>query len=231
VALRRLAGKQAVIVTFLKGLWPRQIEPFHCVGVGEALARFHLSGADFALTRQNDLSLAGWRRLADSIGERAEEVTPGLALEIAGEIAALEARFPSDLPTGVCHADLFPDNVFFQDETVSGVIDFYFACTDALAYDLAICLNAWCFDREHRFQPERARGMIAAYERLRPLSVAEREALPLLARGSALRFLLTRLYDWLNRSPGALVEPKDPREYLAKLRFHRTLDGPGAYLG
>ena len=227
--LRRLCGRPAVPISFLEGLWPRTVEPFHCTGVGDALARFHLAGADFPMRRDNDLSLPGWRRLVDATRDRADEVAPGLAAELEAELSALEAIWPRDLPTGVCHADLFPDNVFFRDEAVSGVIDFYFACTDFLVYDLAICLNAWSFDGEARFNPAKAAALVRAYHARRPLSEAERLALPVLARGSALRFLLTRLYDWLNQQPGALVRPKDPREYLQKLRFHRTISHAEQY--
>jgi homoserine kinase type II len=227
--LRSLVGKPAAVITFLEGLWPRSILPFHCAGVGRVLAEMHAFGGDFAMARRNDLSVAGWRQLIDRIGPSADSVAPGLAAEIATEFEAISEAWPNDLPRGIIHADLFPDNVFFRGEHCSGVIDFYFACTDFLAYDLGICLNAWCFDANHAFQPERARDLVAAYQEVRPLSAAEKQALPLLARGSALRFLLTRLYDWLNRQPGALVRPKDPLEYLSKLRFHRQAGGPDVY--
>ena len=228
-SLRRLCGRPAAVISFLEGLWPREILPFHCAGVGDTLARLHLAGAGFDMTRPNDLSLAGWRRLVEATGARAHEVAPGLAQELAQELAALEALWPASLPRGTVHADLFPDNVFFRGREVTGVIDFYFACTDFYAYDLAVCLNAWCFGLDHVFEPERAQLLIDAYQARRPLSEAEIAALPVLARGSALRFLLTRLYDWLNRPPGALVRQKDPLEYLKKLRFHRAAGGPEAY--
>jgi len=154
---------------------------------------------------------------------------PHLVDELDEELAFLEARWPRDLPTGNIHADLFPDNVFFRDHALSGLIDFYFACTDFLAYDLAICLNAWCFELDLSFNVTKARLLVGSYRAARPLDAAELAALPLLARGSALRFLLTRLYDWLNQTAGALVRPKDPLEYLKKLRFHRGLAGPAAY--
>ena len=154
---------------------------------------------------------------------------PGLAAELAEEVALLGATWPRDLPTGIIHADLFPDNVFFRDHALSGLIDFYFACTDFLAYDIAICLNAWCFETDLSFNVTKARLLVASYRAARPLGPAELAALPLLARGSALRFLLTRLYDSLNQTEGALVRPKDPIEYLKKLRFHRGIEGPAAY--
>jgi homoserine kinase type II len=229
VALRRLCGRPAAIVSFLDGMWPRRIQPYHCAGVGDALARLHLAGASFAMRRPNNLSLAGWRSLFDACRSRAHEVRKGLAEELAQELDALGRSWPAQLPEGIIHADLFPDNIFFRREQVSGLIDFYFACTDFLAYDLAICLNAWCFESDGSFNVTKARLMLASYQARRPLSRAEFEALPLLARGSALRFLLTRLYDWLNHPPGAFVRPKDPLEYLQKLRFHRGVASPRAY--
>ncbi len=228
-ALRRLCGRPAALVSFLDGMWPRRIHPFHCAAVGEALARLHLAGANFPLRRPNNFSVAGWRRLFDACRARAHEVRPGLAEELGQELDTLERSWPQHLPEGVIHADLFPDNIFFRGEVVSGLIDFYFACTDFLAYDLAICLNAWCFESDGSFNVTKARLMLASYRAVRPLDAAEFEALPLLARGSALRFLLTRLDSWLHHPPGAFVRPKDPLEYLQKLRFHRSITKPSAY--
>jgi homoserine kinase type II len=228
-ALRELCGRPAVIVTYLEGLWPRRIVPAHCCELGKALAAMHVAGQDFAGFRANDLSVPGWRALFGRCADRADEVMPGLADEIAGELQAMEACWPHDLPSGVIHADLFPDNVFFRNERLSGIIDFYFACNDAFAYDIAICLNAWCFEPDGAFNVTKARLLLKAYRDVRAIAAAELHALPLLARGSALRFLLTRLYDWLNQVEGALVRPKDPLEYLRKLRFHRGVSGPSAY--
>ncbi len=228
-ALGTLAGRPAAIVTFLRGVWVRRPRKEHCAAVGEALARLHLAAADFALTRPNALSLAGWQKLAGMSAERADTVLPGLRDDIAAELAYLAAHWPQDLPTGVIHADLFPDNVFFLQNTLSGLIDFYFACNDMLAYDLAICLNAWCFEADGALNVTKARSLLTGYARVRPLGEAETAALPLLARGSALRFLLTRLYDWLTVPPGALVVPKDPLEYLTRLRFHRKAADASAY--
>jgi len=228
-ALRELCGRPAAIVTFLNGMWPRRIAPFHCAGLGAALARLHKAGASFAMTRPNDLSIAGWHRLYVACAGRADELAEGLSREIGEELTALETAWPTGLPTGVIHADLFPDNVFFRDREVSGLIDFYFACTDAFAYDLAICLNAWCFEPDGAFNVTKARLLVGQYRGERELLPEEIAALPLLARGSALRFLLTRLYDWQNQPEGALVRPKDPFEYLKKLRFHRDVIGPAEY--
>ena len=154
---------------------------------------------------------------------------PGLAEELDAELVRLESSWPQELPVGVIHADLFPDNVFFRDRQLSGLIDFYFACTDFLAYDLAVCLNAWCFETDGSLNVTKARLLLDGYRRERPLDAAEFAALPVLARGSALRFLLTRLFDWLNQPAGAMVRPKDPLEYLRKLRFHQGLTDPRGY--
>jgi len=216
-----LAERPAAIINFLEGMWPRRPNVVHCAGVGEGLARMHLAGNDFPLFRKNPLSVAGWRPLFDLAAARADSVQAGLRDFIARELDHLEARWPVDLPVGVIHADLFPDNVFFLGEKLSGLIDFPFSCNDILAYDVAICLNAWCFEPDHSFNVTKARALLNVYGRARALSEAEQEALPLLARGSALRFLLTRLVDFLNVPPGALVKPKDPLEYVRKLRFHQ----------
>jgi homoserine kinase type II len=222
-ALGDLAGRPATIVTFLDGLWIRRPNVRHCAEVGEALARMHLAGADFPLKRRNVLSLEGWRSLFGAAEGRADEVASHLRDESAAELAFLETHWPKGLPTGVIHADLFNDNVFFLGENLSGLIDFYFACNDALAYDLAICLSAWCFEPDNEFNVSKGRAMIASYERVRPLGEAEIAALPLLARGAALRFMLTRLVDWLNVPAGAKVAPKNPLEYRDKLRFHQRV--------
>ena len=228
-ALRTLAGKPAAIVTFLKGVWPRRPTPQHCAEVGAALAQMHSAGQEFELQRANALSLDGWPRLIEATTARADEVQSGLGKEIVREFEALREYWPVSLPTGVIHADLFPDNVFFMSDKLSGLIDFYFACNDAFAFDLAICLNAWCFEHGTEFNITKARRLLSAYSAVRPIEAAELDALPQLARGAALRFLLTRLYDWLHQVDGAMVKPKDPLEYLTKLRFHQQVAGPGAY--
>ena len=229
VALRELCGRPAAIIGFLQGVWPRLIRNEHCAGLGAAMAEMHLAGDGFALSRPNSLSTAGWRPLFESCRARADEVFAGLEAIIEDELGILEAQWPNDLPAGVIHADLFPDNVFFDGVRLSGLIDFYFACNDLFAYDVAVCLNAWCFERDASFNVTKARQMLVSYGRVRPFSEAEMAHLPLLARGAALRFLLTRLYDWLNRVEGALVKPKDPLEYLKKLRFHQAVSSPAEY--
>ncbi len=219
-ALGRLAGRPAAIVTYLDGMWPRRQNAKQCAAVGDADALLHLDGEGFALRRPNALSIEAWRPLYESAASRAGGVHPGLSRFIEGELSWLEANWPRGLPEGVIHADLFPDNVFFLGEKLSGLIDFYFACNDAFAYDLAICVNAWCFEPDASFNITKGRAMIENYRRRRPLNIEEIEAFPALARGASMRFLLTRLVDWLNVPPGALVRPKDPLEYFRKLRFH-----------
>ena len=175
------------------------------------------------------LSVAGWRQLYQGCKERAHEVRPDLESVIAAELDVLEREWPRGLPQGVIHADLFPDNVFFLGDKLSGLIDFYFACTDTLVYDVAICLNAWCFEQDHSYNVTKGRALLASYAKTRPLSPQEWDKLPLLARGAALRFLLTRLVDWFDVPPGALVRPKDPLEYARKLRFHQKVQSARDY--
>ncbi len=224
-----LAGKPAAIITFLEGVWVRRPTVAHCREVGRALAELHLAGQDFGIGRPNALSVAGWHRLWDASRARADEVEPGLAAEVDADFQLFDRDWPTDLPAGVIHADLFPDNVFFLGERLSGLIDFYFACNDLYAYDLATCLNAWCFEKDHSFNLTKGTALLAAYQSVRPLSAAEGDALPLLARGSALRFLLTRLYDWLTVEDSPLVNKRDPLEYIRKLRFHRAVRSAGEY--
>ncbi len=220
--LGQVAGRPAAVITFLDGMWIRRPTPGHCTAVGEALAKLHIAGLDFSRKRANALSIGGWRALYEHCRSRANEVQRDLQSILEQELSQLERIWPGNLPQGVIHADLFPDNVFFLGAELSGLIDFYFACNDSLAYDVAICLNAWCFESDHSYNVTKGRSLLAAYSAVRPLTKEERDALPLLARGAALRFLLTRLVDWFDVPPGALVRPKDPIEYYRKLRFHQA---------
>jgi homoserine kinase type II len=213
-------GRPAALLTYLDGLSLRQPTAAHCAAAGAALAALHDAGRDFPLARPNALSVTGWRELADATRDKADTMERGLQALIETTLAALERHWPADLPGGVIHADLFPDNVLFMDGAVSGLIDFYFACNDAFAYDLAVLLNAWCFEDDGAFSLAKGTALLGAYDSHRKLSGAEVDALPVLCRGAALRFLLTRLYDLLNHDPMALVRPKDPREFAERLRFH-----------
>ena len=227
--LRELEGRPAALVSFLDGLWIRRPAVEHCTAVGEALARLHLAGRSFPMRRENGLGLASWRPLFERFRTRAGEIAPELSDTIAGELHHLESVWPQGLAEGVIHADLFPDNVFFLDGRLSGLIDFYFACTDALAYDVAVCLNAWCFETDFSFNVTKGRALLKGYESVRPLGADEVAALPALTRGAALRFLLTRAYDWINTPPDALVQRKDPAEYLRRLRFHQAVSTATEY--
>ena len=227
--LQTVAGRPAAIVTFLPGYSLRRPNPAHCHALGAALATLHEAGLTFPLKRENALSLAGWSKLFAALNGTADKLVPGMTAAIADLLGSLQEEWPQNLPSGVIHADLFPDNVFFLAGHLSGVIDFYFACNDLLAYDLAICMNAWCFEIDHAFNVTKARLLLNGYNSVRALKPEEVEALPLLARGAALRFLLTRLYDWFNTPDTAFVKRKDPMEYWRKLKFHQGVRTPGAY--
>jgi homoserine kinase type II len=224
-----LNGRPAAILTFLDGVSLRSPKTEHCRLAGGVLAELHGAGTAFGGKRANTLGPAGWRKLAADCASGADSVADGLRALIEEELASLEKAWPGQLPQGVIHADLFPDNVLFVNDEISGIIDFYFACNDALAYDLAVMLNAWCFESDGAFNITKGRALIAGYQAKRALQPDEIAALPLLCRGAALRFLLTRLYDWINHNPTALVRPKDPREFARRLRFHRNVKSSEAY--
>ena len=221
-SLVSLNRRNAAIVTFLTGIALRGPDAAHCASAATALAGLHKAGEGFGLSRTNALGPKGWRPLAEAI-HGADTIEDGLTAIINTSLEGLVPAWPSGLPGGVIHADYFPDNVLFVGNLVGGVIDFYFACNDAFVYDLAIMLNSWCFELDGSFNITKGQAVINAYRQQRPLSEAEIAALPVLMRGSALRFLLTRTYDWLNPDPNALVRPKDPREYSKKLRFHNKV--------
>ena len=228
-ALGELSGRPAALVSFLEGFWVRKPQPLHCRAVGAAMARLHAAGSDFEIKRDNALGFAGWQPLFEKFAGKADEIHATLGRDIAAELKALEAIWPSDLPAGVIHADLFPDNVFFRGETLSGLIDFYFACNDAFAYDIAVGINAWCFEKDLSFNMTKGQAFLAGYTSVRELSDAELSALPTLCRGAALRFLLTRAYDWLHTAPDAFVKPHDPLPYYRRMRFHQTVTSPTEY--
>lgn len=227
--LSRLADRPSAIISFLDGNSVRRPTPNHCRQLGEALAQMHLAGEGFEIKRPNALTVENWRPLYKMSADGSNSVAKGLSELIEGELSYMEKNWPKGLPEGIIHADLFPDNVFFLKDTLSGIIDFYFACNDVLAYDIAICINAWCFEADHSFNVTKAQALLRGYHKLRNISDAEFEALPILCRGSALRFLLTRLYDWLNVPEGALVTPKNPAEYIAKLKFHQSVNAASEY--
>lgn len=227
--LGQLSGRAAALITFIEGFWVRRPTADHCAEVGRALATLHLAGRSFELGRKNALGPDGWRPLFDKFKDDADSIAPGLATVIESELGVLEPNWPVGLPQGVIHADLFPDNVFFLGARLSGLIDFYFACNDALAYDIAVCLNAWCFEKDFSFNITKGRALLKGYQAARRLEPSETAAMPMLARGAALRFLLTRAHDWLNTPKDALVKPHDPIAYLRRLRFHQSVRSIGDY--
>ena len=221
-ALGKLCGRPAAMVSFLEGMEVKHPTPDHCFAAGQTMAKLHASAEGFQITRKNALDPSGWPELAQAAQSGADSVEPGLAKLITDELKFSQDNWPTKIPAGVIHADMFKDNVFFLNETLSGVIDFYFACNDFLAYDLAVGINAWCFDDDLSFMPEHSAALLAGYGSERVLEAQEFKALPTLCRGAALRFLLTRVNDWLNVPPGALVVPHDPKAFSARLRFHQS---------
>jgi homoserine kinase type II len=229
-ALQTLSNKPACIISFLSGVSVDNPNADQCAALGAILAQMHLALEDFNQKRTNDLSLDGWNTLANKIIDQADTVHPGLYKLIIDELEYLKANWPTKLPKGTIHADLFPDNILFTGNQVTGIIDFYFSCYDILAYDLAVCMNAWCFDTHHHFQHAHAKRLVEMYDATRNLTPEEIDMLPILCRGSALRFLLTRLYDWLNPVTDAVVRPKDPKDYITRLLFHRSVKDTADYL-
>lgn len=225
-ALRTIVGKPASIVTFLEGICVNTPQPSHCRELGRNLAALHLAGQDYEGRRENTLGLKGWRPLFEQCRTRTNEVEQELTDLVLDELDFLDIEWPGDLCQGLIHADLFTDNVFFRKNYISGLIDFYFACNDALSYDLAICINAWCFETDGSFNTTKARAITEGYNAVRPLENREKTSLPILCRGAALRFLLTRLHDWLYPVDGALVKPKDPLIFAHRLRFHQKVGSP-----
>jgi homoserine kinase type II len=228
-AIGELAGRPSAIVTFLEGMWLRKPAAEHCYALGVAMAQMHVAGQSFAMQRENSLTMKDWRPLWEKCMADADAVEAGLRVQTEADLAYLEKNWPSDLPRGVIHADMFPDNVFFIGQNLSGIIDFYFACTDMLAYDLAICLNAWCFERDFSYNLTKGTALLRGYNSVRPLELAEQQALPVLCHGSAMRFMLTRLYDWINTPADSFVTKKDPMEYLRRMRFHREVRSASEY--
>ena len=228
IAIQKISERAACLIQFLPGISLTHPTEGQCHAAGAALGAMHRAVADFSGARENSMGRAHWRGVAEATGNL-DAVLPGLQAIVDDELAFLDANWPMDIPAHVIHADLFPDIVLMLGDTVSGLIDFYFACNDLLAYDVAICLNAWCFEPDGSYNQTKGRALLAADGAERPLGANEIAALPLLARGAALRFLLTRLYDWLMTPAGALVRKKDPLEYYRKLRFHRTAANAAAY--
>ncbi len=226
-----IKNKPAIITSFLDGGWPKTgITVDHCRAIGDTLAKMHNAVADFRIKRHNTMALPAWRSLVHATAIEADTLEEDLYQFLDTEMDALEKNWPRSLPRGAIHADLFPDNVFFETpQSISGVIDFYFACTDIFVYDLMLTLNPWCFDKAGTLDTEKSAALLNAYHAVRPLSAAEIKALPFMGRAGALRIIATRLYDWFNPAKGAVVTPKDPREHIRILRFHKDVTDVSAY--
>lgn len=215
------AEKVVALIEFLPGVSADQPTPAQARAVGAALAGVHLSAQDFPMRRANAMGPNDWRTLAAGCAGRWHEIDPVLATHVPPALEAIIAEWPRALPRSAIHADLFPDNVLLVGDEIAGLIDFYFACTDAMAYDLAVTHASWAFDAGgHGFDPRLGGALVAGYESVRPLDARERQALPLLAQGASLRFLLTRAYDWIHTPGDALVTRKDPLAFLRRLRFY-----------
>jgi homoserine kinase type II len=221
-AFRTIHGKAIALIEFLPGVSIDTPRPAQARAVGEALAGIHLAAADFSASRENTMGLAAWRKLLGDCGARLAEIDPALPGLVARELDFLEVHWPADLPRSVIHADLFPDNVLMLGNRVSGLIDFYFACTDIMAYDLAVTHAAWCFAADGAFRAGVAEALLEGYHARRPLPPEAWDALPVLARGAAMRFLASRAYDWLHTPADALVTRKDPLVFARRLSFYEA---------
>lgn len=224
-----IENKPAVIATFLDGEWPKQVLQHHCLTLGTTVGHMHKAVKDFTMKRRNTLSLPAWRALISACQDKADTVEKGLYASLKAEIDFLEKAWPKYLPRGAVHADLFVDNVFFNGERLSGVIDFYFACTEYFSYDLMLTVNSWCFDRLGTFDKDKTAAILGQYNKVRPFTKSELRALPIFGRGAAMRIIATRLYDWLNPVPGAVVKAKDPMEHVRILRFHQSVTSAADY--
>ena len=223
------AGRPAAIVTFLNGTSARYPNTQKCYALGKSLALLHRKADGMQLERKNSLGPKDWGPLLETIDKEADDLPQNLKADAAKILPEIVSAWPTDLPAGIIHADLFPNNVLFVGDDLTGLIDFYFACTDLLAYDIAICLNSWCFEADGSFNITKSSAMISGYQSFRQLSQKELDALPILASGAAMRFFLTRFYDWINTPADAFVKPLNPMEYWAKLRFHRNAKTASAY--
>ena len=229
--LQQLGGRPACLIEFLTGISVTEPTPAQARAAGAALAGLHRAAQGFGGERRNALDITGWHDLAAKCGKDFDSIAPELAARVADELAFLDAYWPADLPRSVIHADLFPDNVLMLGDRVTGLIDFYFSCTDIRAYDLAVTHSAWVFSHDGTtWHGDRAAALGAGYADAHGLSEAERDAFPVLCRGAALRFLLTRAYDWINTPADALVTRKDPLAYLRRLDFYAKAN-PADLLG
>ena len=228
-SIGEIKSKSSALLTFLEGKSISSIEEGHAYEIGKALAAMHTNVTNFKLKKKNDLSLDGWNDLLEANQKKLNLLEENLYINLKKELNRIENLWPKDLPSGIIHADLFPDNVLFLNNKVSGLIDFYFSCNDFFAYDLSICINAWCFNKENKFSREIFKSLLKGYQELRSLSEKELEYLPILCSGSALRFLLTRVDNWNNSNGIDIVNYQDPKEFLNRLKFHQQINDIKGY--
>ncbi len=224
--ISNFGGKKLMIVSFLEGKAKKNLSPANCKSIGSEIAKMHKLTKNLKLKRQNDLSINSWRKLFNSVKDKCENIHKDLPRLIEENLNDVEKSWPKNLPRGIIHADLFHDNIFFIQEEFSGLIDFYFSCEDFFAFEIAICFNALCFDglkNNLSFNVTKAKNFIDGYTSVRKLSQEELNNIKVLSQGAALRFLLTRVFDTLNKVEGAIVKIKDPMEYLKRLEFHKNV--------
>ncbi|MDC1093162.1 homoserine kinase [Pelagibacteraceae bacterium] len=218
-------NKKLMIISFLEGKAKKILTPNDCKQVGIEVAKMHEITKEFKVKRNNDLSMTSWRKLFNLVKDQCVEIDKDLPKLIEANLVDVEKNWPKNLPSGIIHADLFTDNIFFYDEKFNGIIDFYFSCNDFYSFEIAICFNALCFDGQKNnlsFNVTKAKNFIDGYSSIRKLLDEERENIKVLSQGAALRFLLTRVFDSLNTVEGAIVKVKDPLEYLKRLEFHKN---------
>ena len=224
--ISEISGKRAAVVSFLDGYSKKNLNPNNCYEVGINTAKLHLITKDLAGRRENKLSVKSWRKIYNKVKKDCSKIHPNLIGVIEKNLDEIEKKWPEDIPSGIIHADLFPDNIFFKNDKLSGIIDYYFSCFDFYAFEIAICLNALCFEGKNEnlsFNVTKAKKFIDGYSSIRKLNEKEKYSLKILSQGAALRFLLTRVFDYLNLTDGAIVKIKDPIEYLKRLEFHNNV--------
>ncbi|MEY2910242.1 MAG: Homoserine kinase [Pseudomonadota bacterium] len=227
--INRIKNKNAALVTFLNGQSKNKITSEECFEIGKITAQLHEITKKFNINRKYNLSIENWESIFEKTIKQKIDLDESIIKKTKNYLNFLKDKWPKNLPQGIIHADLFPDNIFFTNNKVSGIIDFYFACNDFFAYEIAICINSLCFDNNSTFNMTKAKNLIDGYTSIRTLSEDEKKYLPILSMGAAMRFFLTRLYDFYHTDNKADVKIKDPFEYLKKIEFHSTIKNFNEY--
>jgi len=230
--ISEISGKKAAVISFIGGVAKKVLSPSDCFDVGINTAKLHIITKDLKGKRENKLSVGSWREIYNKVKKDCSKIHPNLSTVIEKNLNEIEKDWPENIPSGIIHADLFPDNIFFNKNKLSGIIDFYFSCNDYYAFEIAICLNALCFEGKNEnlsFNVTKAKKFIDGYSSIRNLTDGEKKSLKVLCKGAAIRFLLTRVFDYLNLIEGAIVKIKDPVEYLKRLEFHESVKNYNDY--